>query len=185
MRSTKPRKKDAIEWSPQIQLIVKVICALVLIFTLSSFNKSHAETALNDDQRSELLTAVRSFLSSPDAKEIELQFESGTDTNMVVVALSNPTASAKVGRANSSDLKTALAEAAMQIREKLTGSELADGRIKVDIAVEIDKAAKFDRNGLASLDRNLQGLWLPEAKLLLTPEELTSRKLVTTRGDLQ
>ena len=149
----------------------------------------HAELELTAPQvdgeasRSEILRWLRVRLTG--GPETELNVSRAPGRYLAMVSLSRSGRTAVVARGDGDGLEAALAAAADRLRTGLGGAAAAAGVLKVDLAVKAGPAARFDAEGRARLDRSLDGLWLVEPDLVLLPEELLSRRLVNSDGDLQ
>lgn len=132
---------------------------------------------LDDATRAKLLAAARAALENPS--EIAQQ-PPRRPKAMAMVSLGRPEEPALVARGEGGDLEAAVRAAAA----RLAGRSPA-GPLKIDLPVWQGERESFDEKGRARLDRSLEGLWLPASDLLLLPEELLSRRLVQTDGDLQ
>jgi len=102
-----------------------------------------------------------------------------------MVSLSRETRTAVVARGEGEGIETAIGDAAARLRSQLTSSEIRRGKLKIDLALGADPIERFDGDGRADIDRSLDGIWLLETDLVLLPEELLSRRLVNSNGDLQ
>jgi hypothetical protein len=139
--------------------------------------------------RSDILGVVRGRLERSAGGRLdeldELDDPADAGLRLVVVSVGRRNATALVGRGEGQSLGAAIESAAEDLRGRVSPELLGQGRIKVDVAVSAGDVGRFDGEGRARLDRSLDGLWLPEPNLVLLPEELLSRRLVTTDGDLQ
>jgi hypothetical protein len=104
---------------------------------------------------------------------------------LVILSLSRIGATARVAVGEAEALGEALAGAAEALRQGTTEDERRAGRLKLDLLSELSPEGRFDGEGRARLEAGLDGLYLPAADLWLTPEEMTSRGLVDSQGDLQ
>ena len=132
--------------------------------------------------RTELLRSVRAHLEEGVA--IAAEDGSRAGTRVAVLSLTRAGQAAAVSRGQGPTLRDALAAAAGALARGAGKPEIADGRLKVDLLSSRGEEERFDEDGEARLDRSLEGLWLAEPDLILLPEELLSRRLVSTKGDL-
>ena len=135
------------------------------------------------DWRTKILPYVRDLLEG--RTEASLGISSGDDQHLVMVSLARQDATAIIARGQGAGLEPALRNAASKLRSHLTSSEIENGRLKVDLALGADPAERFDADGRADIDRSLDGVWLLDADLVLLAEELLSRRLMNSSGDLQ
>lgn len=143
--------------------------------------------ALNDSSRAQILKAARDLLVADDSTSLRLALPDTkiAGSRAVVLSLSREKAPALVGVGKSSAFETSLREAVAAVRKLATPDEINSGRIKIDVVKECGAAQKYDSRGRAILDPSLEGLWLPSGALLLLPEELSSRPLISEKGVLQ
>lgn len=107
-----------------------------------------------------------------------------TGQRWLVLSLGRPAAAALVAQGRGDDLSVALGQAVADLRQRASPDERRQGRLKLDVVTaRVD--ARFDAQGRAELDRTLHGLYLPDAQLILTPEELAARRLFNSEQDLQ
>ncbi|MEE8525584.1 MAG: beta-L-arabinofuranosidase domain-containing protein [Thermoanaerobaculia bacterium] len=104
---------------------------------------------------------------------------------IVLLSLGRGDRPALVVRGEGPSLSTAIAAAAESLAGRASAAEIRDGLLKLDLATSRSRPEVFDGEGRATIDRSLEGLWLPAADLLLLPEELLARRLITSEGDLQ
>lgn len=134
--------------------------------------------------RTEILRTLRSHLEGGDA--IVAGDESGgPGTRVAVLSLTRAQSPAVVARGQGPTLREALAAAAAELKRGAREGEIPAGRLKVDLLGSRGGLEHFGDEGEARLDRSLEGLWLVEADLILLPEELLSRRLVSTKGALE
>lgn len=106
--------------------------------------------------------------------------EGSSESVAVVISLSRSQAAALVTQGLGGDTESAVATAAARLRERSSSEERASGRLKIDSVQSIGTA--MDLGEPLSIERSLQGLWLPNLELLLLPEELEARRLVDSKG---
>ncbi|MDY7095563.1 MAG: hypothetical protein SX243_21515 [Acidobacteriota bacterium] len=102
----------------------------------------------------------------------------------LLLSLGRRDATALVARGTGSLLPGALDQAVEDLRRRSPGAGKLGTGLKLDV-VAARVVGTFDSRGRADLDRNLHGLWLPGAGVLLLPEELTARRLVNGKVDLR
>jgi len=137
---------------------------------------------LERGDRTRLLRYAREKLEGRDA---EPPGDAGEDgRRLAFLSLSRRDRTALVARGEGGSVGEAVASAAAELARRASAEEIEAGVLKLDLAVWRSGVETFDGEGRADLDRSLEGLWLPEPDLLLLPEELLSRRLVTTDGDL-
>ena len=133
--------------------------------------------------RSKILLHVRDLIQG--RTDTALGIASGDGRHLVMVSLARQGKTAIVARGEGEGLEPALRDAASKLRFHLTPSEIKNGKLKVDLALGADPIERFDAEGRADIDRSLDGIWLLDADLVLLPEELLSRRLMDSSGDLQ
>ncbi len=133
-------------------------------------------------QATSILRTARQLLEGQDVDRFEESERPGEHS--VVLSLSRRQQTALVAPANGDSLHEALSEAAADLAQRATPEEIRWGRLKVDLVQQIRPGQAFGADGLATIDRSREGLWLPEDDLLLLPEELLSRRLVSSSGTL-
>jgi hypothetical protein len=137
----------------------------------------------HEDWRTAILKHVRGLLDG--GTDLSLGMTSREGTHLVMVSLSRAGKTAAVARGQGQGLEPALDDAAAGLRAKVTEAEIGRGTIKVDLALDASPVERFDRDGRARIDRSLDGIWLLEPDLVLLPEELLSRRLMDSSGDIQ
>ena len=137
----------------------------------------------HEDWRNAILRHVRDLLEGHTGGSLGTSSKIGT--HLVMVTLSREGKTAAVARGQGLGLETALGNAAGELRSRVTREEIDMGILKVDLALDASPVERFDRDGRARIDRSLDGIWLLEADLVLLPEELLSRRLIDSSGDLQ
>jgi len=135
------------------------------------------------DWRDEVLTHVREVLDG--RSEAELGITDSESRHLIMVSLSRENRTAVVARGEGAGIDAAIGDAASILRSHLTPSEIRRAKLKIDLAVGADPIERFDGDGRADIDRSLDGIWLLDTDLVLLPEELLSRRLVDSNGDLQ
>lgn len=138
---------------------------------------------LGDPQRATLVRIVRTRLMG--ASVPDLDDDGAPGRRLLLVSLSRADRTALVVRGEGPTLAEAAVDAADRLALRADAGELREGRLKIDVAVEVGGRESFDGEGRAAIDRSLDGLWLPGPDLLLLPEELLARRLSTSDGDLQ
>ncbi len=133
--------------------------------------------------RSTILQAARQHLEREPATEIADAAEPGQ--RLVMLSLSRTTETALVGHGTGTNLDDAIAAAARALLDRATPEAISQGRLKVDVALSIADAETFDATGKSAIERGAEGLWLPKSELLLLPEEILSRRLVNSDGQLR
>ncbi len=143
-----------------------------------------APTALQlaPGQATTILQTARQLLEGRAPAELEDTDAAGQ--RVVVLSLSRPRHTARVARGAGDTLHRALSEAAAELARRATAEEILEGRLKVDLVANRRPPRTFDADARANIDRSLEGLWLPEDDLLLLPEELLARRLVSSEGRL-
>lgn len=142
-------------------------------------------TELSDEAGTTILRSVRAYLENGTAIALAENPGAGDGADRaVVISLSRPARPALVAQGRGPSLRDALADAAEEISRAASAAEVRDGRLKVDVAIWRGELERLDAERKARVDRSLEGLWLPEPDLLLLPEELLSRRLVTSRRKL-
>ena len=139
--------------------------------------------SITDGVRATLLEAARAILLEEKALSIDDDGPSGS--RWLLISLGRQSSTALVAQGKGDSLDSALREAARSLRRRARPAEIEQGPLKIDVAVETSSPEAFDEEGRASIDRSLEGLWLPGPELLLLPEELLSRRLVNSDGDVQ
>lgn len=149
----------------------------------SASRQPFATTPLDDQHRAAALHRVRTGLADgipprpvPDGED---------DRRLVMVSVGRPGRSAVIARGEGAGLTGAVDTAVARLRATLGDAAADSDMIKIDVAVEIGPVERFDHEGRAAIDRSLDGLWLLEPDIVLLPEELLSRRLTDSRGDLQ
>lgn len=137
---------------------------------------------LTRGDRSALVRLARHLLDGGPPPETT-QPTAGSPTT-VLVSLPRARQTALVVRGQGQTPIDAVTAALTELRPRATDQEKTDGRLKLDILLTLGNAKPFDRQPLR-LERSLQGLWLPDIDVLLLPEELESRRLVDSDGDLR
>lgn len=133
--------------------------------------------------RTDVLRSVRSHLE--DGTAIVADEDSrAPGTRVAVLSLTRAGQAAAVSRGQGDSLREALAAAADGLAGGAGKAEIREGRLKVDLLVSRGAEESFDADGRAHLDRSLEGLWLGTSDLILLPEELLSRRLVSNKGEL-
>jgi len=135
------------------------------------------------DWRNKVLLHVRGLVEG--RTDTTLGFDDGESQRLVMVSLTRNEKTAIVARGEGVGLEPALEHAASRIRSLATQTEIVEGRLKLDLVLDAHPVERFDAEGRVDIDRSLDGIWLPEADLVLLPEELLSRRLIDSTGDLQ
>lgn len=129
-------------------------------------------------------------------RDLRAHLEEGTDLEavedsarpgqrVVLISLTRAGQAALVAQAKGPSLGQALTAAAGLLASRATGAELREGRLRVDLAVSRSRRETFQENGHADLGDGGEGLWLPGPDLILLPEEIQSRRLVSSAGELR
>lgn len=132
---------------------------------------------------SEWLRAARLQLEGGTAPTIADDGPPGT--RLVTVSLGRADRTALLARGEGADLATALSRAVTSLARRAAPEDISAGRLKIDLAVELAALESSGPEGHLRIDRSLEGLWLPDADLLLLPEELLARRLVDSGGQLR
>ncbi|MEM7355297.1 MAG: hypothetical protein AAF657_31085 [Acidobacteriota bacterium] len=146
-------------------------------------NRPFAAAQLDQGARGEMLQVARQLLMGADAIPVEDRGEPGR--RLVVLSLGRAQRTAWVAHGAGQSLHQALAQAAGALARRATPADLQGGRLKVDIVVDIGSPQRFTAEGHSDLDRSLDGVWLPDSDVLLLPEEVLSRRLVNSDGELR
>lgn len=108
----------------------------------------------------------------------------GAVTAIALVSLPRGGRSALVTRGQGPNPTAAVAAASAQLARRASATDVAAGRLKLDLVRHIGELRVLERPHL-TMERSLQGLWFPEIDLMLLPEELEARRLVDSDGDLR
>ena len=131
----------------------------------------------------DLLRSARAILEgAPDTAAPE---RSPRGDEVVFLSLYRPQATALVARGRGPDVDQALAAAAHGLARRAAPEDLRQGSLKIDVLAWEGPLERFDGEGESTLDRSLDGVSLLDADLQLLPEEILSRRLVNSSGDLQ
>ncbi len=141
---------------------------------------------LERGDRTELLAHARRLLEQGfDAPDAGFQDKAEKGRRIVFLSLGRSDRPALVTRGEGPNLTSAIDAAAKSLAGRASETEIRDGLLKLDLAKSRSQPEVFDDDGRATLDRSLEGIWLPDPDLLLLPEELLGRRLMTSDGDLQ
>ena len=132
-----------------------------------------------------LLELARRLLEGGPGAAAEPAEDGEPGRRIVFLSLGRADRPALVARGEGPSLHAAIAAAAASLAGRATAEEIRGGLLKLDLAASRSRPETFDGDGRAKLDHGTDGLWLPGPDLLLLPEELLARRLVTTGGDLQ
>lgn len=137
------------------------------------------DVAIGD--RSELVHLARQVLEAGGA---EIPADTPDQPAIALASLSRQKATALVATGFGSDPRSAVMAATAQLARRASEEETSGGRLKLDLVTAMGEEMKL-ADGPISIERSLQGLWLPEIGLLLLPEELEARRLIDSDGDLR
>ncbi len=139
---------------------------------------------ITDERQTALLRAARSLLGGQDGG-LPSGNNDKTGEEVVFVSLSRTDTTALVARGQGPTLDEAVAAAVTSLASRASPSEVRQGLIKIDVLAWQGPIERFDARGKSTIDRSLDGVLLPDTDLELLPEEILSRRLVDSSGDLQ
>lgn len=154
--------------------------------TVSSTNERSAggvvAPTLDAGARTKALRAARAMLEGTPPETLADAFIAGQ--RVLLLTAGRGIQPAAVARGEGRSMTEALIAATADLRSRLDADQLANTRLKLDLMTWRGGEQQFDSDGNADLDPSLEGLWLPGPDLVLLPEELLSRDLVNSKGDL-
>lgn len=102
----------------------------------------------------------------------------------VAISVARERSSALVGTAVGEDLSAALRRAAVDLRQK-AGTAALVGRVKVDVLTNLEKPVALGSGSRVEIEPGLDGLVFATGTLWLLPEEIHSRGLVKSDGEVR